>query len=109
MIGQACSTGQSINLTAGALACVNVDTLPRNVIMTTKDQARTILAVAKRTRGPAPGRIAAPVTDKVVFQNGVWIIRDTVTGFAYGPFGLKRLADEELAKGRMVAPARRVH
>lgn len=49
-------------------------------------------------------RIPAPATDKVVFQNGVWIIRDTITGFAYGPFGLKRLADQELAKGRMVEP-----
>jgi hypothetical protein len=78
--------------------------------MTTNNRAHpdTIAAAKLRAKKPLPGRVTAPVTDKVVFQNGVWIIRDTVTGFAYGPFGLRRLADEELAKGRMVAPARRV-
>lgn len=64
-----------------------------------------------RSHGPAAGRAAAPSTDKVVWQNGVWVIRDTVTGRAYGPFSLRRMAEEELAKGRIIgAPvaARRV-
>ena len=54
-----------------------------------------------RAKGPAPGRVAAPATDKVVWQNGVWVIRDIITGWAYGPFSLRRMAEEELAKGRM--------
>jgi hypothetical protein len=73
--------------------------------MTTNKQTRPSTL---RIQGPAPGRVAAPATDKVVFQNGVWVIRDTVSGRAYGPFGLRRLADEELAKGRIPDAAPRV-
>ncbi len=46
--------------------------------------------------------VPAPTTDRVVFQNGVWVIRDFITGAAYGPFGLKKQADDALARGKQV-------
>jgi hypothetical protein len=61
----------------------------------------TIAAAALHGKKPLPGRIPAPATDKVVWQNGVWVIRDTITGRAYGPFRFRRQADEALAAGRM--------
>lgn len=45
-------------------------------------------------------RTAPTPHDKVVFQNGVWVIRNPISGYCHGPYRTRKLADATLAAGQ---------